>query len=47
MMGLCNINFGPNTAQRDAQYNWDGKKNIGSSFVSVCLTKYNRQLTDM
>ena len=30
-MDLCNVTFGPNTAQRDVQYDWDGQKKIGSS----------------
>lgn len=46
MTGLCHVNFAPNTAHRDVQCNWEDKKNI-SSFVSMCLTKYNRQSTDM
>lgn len=50
MMSLCNMNFDPNTAGREVQCNWDGKKNLnnpGSSFVSVGLTKYARQSPDI
>lgn len=47
MMGLCKVNFGPYTAQRDVQCNGDSKKTqLGSSFASMCLTKYDRQSTD-
>lgn len=48
MTGLCNANFGPNTAHRNMQWNWKGKKHqLVLHFVSTCLTKFNRQSTDM